>query len=62
MGKYSLVATGGTFDILHKGHIALLSTSFEISDKVIIGLTGDDLGQKKGQKTIKQLSKKTGKS
>ena len=52
MAKYSLVATGGTFDILHKGHIALLSTAFEISDKVIIGLTGDDLARRRGKKPL----------
>ena len=52
MGKYSLVATGGTFDILHKGHITLLSRAFEISDKVIIGLTGDDLAKRRGKKPL----------
>ena len=50
MAKYSLVATGGTFDILHKGHMTLLSTAFEISDKVIIGLTGDNLAKRRGKK------------
>ena len=52
MSKYSLVATGGTFDIIHKGHLALLSKSFEISDSVIIGLTGDEFTRKKGKITI----------
>ena len=58
MGKYSLVATGGTFDILHKGHIALLSTSFEISEKVIIGLTGDDLAKRRGKKPLHDYQKR----
>jgi pantetheine-phosphate adenylyltransferase len=49
MSKYSLVAMGGTFDIIHKGHLALLSSAFEISDKVIIGLTSDELAAKKGK-------------
>jgi len=39
--KLNLVATGGTFDSIHIGHIKLLSTAFEISDHVIIGLTSD---------------------
>jgi pantetheine-phosphate adenylyltransferase len=39
--KLNLVATGGTFDCIHIGHIKLLSTAFDISDRVIIGLTSD---------------------
>ena len=47
MSKFSLVAMGGTFDIIHKGHLTLLSNAFDISDKVIIGLTSDELAKKK---------------
>ena len=43
---------GGTFDIIHHGHITLLSTAFEISEKVIIGLTSDEFVQKKGKNPI----------
>jgi pantetheine-phosphate adenylyltransferase len=39
--KLNLVATGGTFDCIHIGHIKLLSTAFDIGDHVIIGLTSD---------------------
>ena len=49
MSKFSLVAMGGTFDIIHKGHLTLISNAFEISDKVIIGLTSDELAEKKGK-------------
>ncbi len=49
MLRYSLVAMGGTFDIIHKGHLALLSNAFEISDFVIIGLTSDEFVAKKGK-------------
>ncbi len=49
MSKFSLVATGGTFDIIHKGHLTLLSSAFEISDKVIIGLASDEFASKKGK-------------
>jgi len=38
MSEFALVAMGGTFDIIHKGHITLLSKAFSISSKVIIGL------------------------
>ena len=49
MSEFSLVAMGGTFDIIHRGHITLLSNAFAISDKVIIGLTSDELAAKKGK-------------
>ena len=52
MSKFSLIAMGGTFDIIHHGHITLLSTAFDISDKVIIGLTSDEFVQKKGKNPI----------
>ncbi|QUC64867.1 pantetheine-phosphate adenylyltransferase [Nitrosopumilus sp. K4] len=49
MPKFDLVAMGGTFDIIHKGHIALLDKAFSISANVIIGLTSDDLAKKRGK-------------
>ena len=49
MSKFSLIAMGGTFDIIHRGHLTLLSNAFEISDKVIIGLTSDEFAEKKGK-------------
>ena len=52
MTKFSLVALGGTFDILHKGHFALLQKGFSISPKVIIGLTSDELAIKKGKNLL----------
>ncbi len=52
MSKYDLVALGGTFDLIHKGHMALLEKSFSISSKSIIGLTSDKLASKKGKKLI----------
>ena len=50
--EYNLVALGGTFDIIHAGHLALLGKGFSISKKVIIGLTSDELAEKKGKKLL----------
>ncbi|MBI3639710.1 MAG: pantetheine-phosphate adenylyltransferase [Thaumarchaeota archaeon] len=52
MAKFHLVALGGTFDILHKGHLALLQKGFSVSSKVIIGLTSDELATKKGKNLL----------
>ena len=58
MPKYSTVALGGTFDIIHKGHVALLTESFSISSHAIIGLTSDELALKKNKKIINDYSKR----
>ena len=50
--EFNLVALGGTFDIIHAGHIALLEKGFSISKKVILGLTSDELAEKKGKKLL----------
>ena len=47
MFKFSLVATGGTFDRFHKGHEELLKTAFRVSSKVIIGITSDQMVKNK---------------
>ena len=52
MKKFTLVATGGTFDIIHKGHLALLEKAFSISSGVIIGLTSDEFVVKKRKKIL----------
>lgn len=45
------MATGGTFDEIHAGHIALLSKAFQVGDHVIIGVTSDEfVARHKGKK------------
>lgn len=47
--KYKTVAAGGTFDHLHRGHEALLAESFEVGDRVVIGVTSDDFARREGK-------------
>jgi len=48
--KFKVVATGGTFDHIHAGHRRLLEKSFEVGERVIIGLTSDEFVAKVGKK------------
>lgn len=36
------MALGGTFDIIHIGHLKLLKKAFDIGDSVVIGVTSDE--------------------
>ena len=38
---FETVAIGGTFDLFHSGHLALLLKAFEVGDHVVIGLCSD---------------------
>ena len=49
MPDFSLAAMGGTFDVIHRGHLTLLASAFSRADKVIIGLTSDQLAERKGK-------------
>jgi pantetheine-phosphate adenylyltransferase len=48
--KFLIVATGGTFDEIHVGHIALLTKSFQVGNKVIVGVSSDKFAAKRGKK------------
>ena len=58
MEPFDLVAMGGTFDVIHSGHMALLNKAFSISSKVIIGLSSDQLATKKGKNLANDYSKR----
>ena len=58
MPQFKTVAIGGTFDIIHKGHLELLRKAFSISSKVIIGLTSYELAIRKGKNPINNYSRR----
>lgn len=49
MRRFRLVALGGTFDTIHKGHRELLITAFNLGDNVLIGLTTDKFARSMGK-------------
>ncbi|MCS7116396.1 MAG: phosphopantetheine adenylyltransferase [Nitrososphaerota archaeon] len=40
--RFEVVAVGGVFDRIHKGHRALLTKAFEVGRSVLIGLVSDE--------------------
>ena len=52
------VVVGGTFEYMHRGHMALLKKAFDVGDFVYIGLTSDRyVKEKKGRKISSYLSR-----
>jgi pantetheine-phosphate adenylyltransferase len=49
---FDIVATGGTFDILHKGHYMLLLKAFEVGRQIIIGISSDNYATLKHKKIV----------
>jgi len=46
MGKFERVVIGGTFYRLHKGHRALIKKALEVGERILIGLTTDEMAEK----------------
>lgn len=44
---FKLVGVSGTFDKLHKGHKVLLLKALEVGERVVVGLTSDEMCSKK---------------
>lgn len=55
--KLKRVVIGGTFDILHKGHEALLKRAFELGE-VEIGLTSDKMARELRKRRIKKYEER----
>ena len=41
------VITFGTFDVLHVGHVRVLNRAAELGDRLVVGVSSDELNQKK---------------
>lgn len=62
--RFRLAALGGTFDILHKGHVELLNLAFYLAEHVIIGVSSDEFARSRGkdiensyEQRVKELEK-----
>ena len=56
---FTLTALGGTFDIIHIGHLILLQKAISISEKIIIGLTSDSFIEKTGKKITNNFEQRS---
>lgn len=58
--KFVVVATGGTFDEIHIGHIALLSRAFQSGRKVIIGVSSNEFAKERGKRLNHDFEQRVG--
>ena len=56
---FNITALGGTFDIIHIGHIELIQKAVSISDKIIIGLTSDAFISRNEKKIINNYEQRS---
>ncbi|MBI4101399.1 MAG: pantetheine-phosphate adenylyltransferase [Candidatus Nealsonbacteria bacterium] len=56
--KNSRVVVGGTFDILHAGHKALLRKAFSLGRTLLAGLTSDALAGKSRERRIRSFKER----
>ncbi len=48
--RYKKAALGGTFNEVHRGHLALILTGLKTGEKLVIGVTTDELARRMGKK------------
>ena len=56
MKLFNKVAVGGTFDIVHTGHIKLLSTALKFGKYVVIGVTSNEFAKKLKPYPVKDVN------
>ena len=48
------VITYGTFDLMHFGHVRLLTRAKALGDRLIVGVTSEDFDKARGKINVKQ--------
>lgn len=57
--RFDTAATGGTFDTIHRGHVALLDCAFGIAGRVVVGVTGDGLAASRGKSPARPYAERS---
>jgi pantetheine-phosphate adenylyltransferase len=52
------IVLGGTFDVVHDGHRAMLSTAFRNGGHVIVGVTSDEMAQSDRDRDVHSIEKR----
>ena len=51
--------TTGTYDLFHDGHVEFLKNAKSLCDRLVVGVTNDELGfQEKGKRPILNLNQR----
>ena len=58
-GKKKKVVAGGTFDLFHKGHEALLAQAAQLG-KVTVGITSDEMAERIKDRKVARFSEREG--
>jgi glycerol-3-phosphate cytidylyltransferase len=56
--KITKIITFGTFDLFHQGHSNILDRCKDLSDNITIGVSTDELNNKKGKSSFDSLDKR----
>ena len=56
--KYIIGYTAGVYDLFHIGHLNLLKNAKGMCDKLVVGVTTDDLVTYKGKRAMIQHAKR----